>query len=265
MAADVRALIDDLAAETGALDFLIAPLPDEDWSLPTPAEGWSIADTVVHLAYFDDMTSLSMTDPDRFRVEAATMMAGGMDFPDRVAADHRHFSPEQLQDWFARSRSTLLSTYDEVDQAVRLPWYGTEMGVASSITARLMESWAHGQDVADALGVSRVPTERLRHIADLGVRTLGHSFRLRDLAAPAAPVRVELRAPESGSWAWGPADAQDRVAGSAMDFCLVVTQRRHLGDTDLTVTGSTAAQWLPIAQAFAGAPGPGRSPRAPDA
>ncbi len=135
------------------------------------------------------------------------------------------------------------------------------MKPASMATARLMETWAHGQDVADALGVTREPTARLRHIAHLGLRTLGFAFTVHGLPAPERPVRLELTAPDGGAWAFGPADAQDVVTGPALDFCLLVTQRRHRDDLALTATGPVATAWLPIAQAFAGAPGNGRDPR----
>jgi uncharacterized protein (TIGR03084 family) len=143
----------------------------------------------------------------------------------------------------------------------RLPWYGPDMAAASSVTAQLMETWAHGQDVADALGAVLEPTDRLRHIAHLGVRTAGFSFALRGLPAPTDPVRVELVAPNGAVWAWGPAGAGDRVSGPALDFCLLVTQRRHRGDVTLDVVGATAERWMSVAQAFAGEPGPGRQPR----
>jgi uncharacterized protein (TIGR03084 family) len=123
-----------------------------------------------------------------------------------------------------------------------------------------METWAHGQDIADAVGVSRPATGRLRHIAHLGVRTMTFSFALNDRPSPASPIRVELAGPGGGQWDWGPPEAADRVAGTALDFCLVVTQRRHLSDTALAVTGDGATAWMSIAQAFAGAPGPGRAP-----
>jgi uncharacterized protein (TIGR03084 family) len=145
------------------------------------------------------------------------------------------------------------------------------LGLASSVTGRLMETWAHGQDIADALGARREPTARLRHIADLGVRTFAFSFRLRGLPVPAEQVRVELTGPDGPAgqrWTWGPEDAANRVAGDAEEFCLVVTQRRNLADTGLTVTGPVAAQWIAIAQAFAGAPSdprpPGRVPPQPN-
>jgi uncharacterized protein (TIGR03084 family) len=137
-------------------------------------------------------------------------------------------------------------------------------------TARLMETWAHGQDVADALGVRREPTGRLRDIAHLGVRTRDFAYRINQLEPPADEFRVELTGPDGEDWAWGPAGADQRVAGPAEGFCLVVTQRRELGDVDLTVTGEEAARWLTIAQAFAGPPKPvarqagsGQSPNGP--
>jgi uncharacterized protein (TIGR03084 family) len=136
------------------------------------------------------------------------------------------------------------------------------MSLASSITARIMETWAHGQDIADALGVTREPTARLRHIAHIGVGARAYSFQVRERPAPEQPIRVELTAPDGGRWAWGPEDAEDCVTGEALDFCLVVTQRRHLDETKLVVSGADAQAWMHIAQAFAGAPGPGRPARA---
>jgi uncharacterized protein (TIGR03084 family) len=125
-------------------------------------------------------------------------------------------------------------------------------------TARLMETWAHSLDVADALGVRKPPTDRLRSIAHLGVRTRDYAFAVNGLTPPAEPFRVELTAPDGSRWEWGPADATQRVTGSAEDFCYAVTQRRRLAGLDITAIGDGASQWLTIAQAFAGPPGPGR-------
>jgi uncharacterized protein (TIGR03084 family) len=136
------------------------------------------------------------------------------------------------------------------------------MSPASFATARLMEYWAHGQDVADALGVRRTPTARLRHICHLGLRTRGFSYSNRGLTPPDVPVAVELEAPDGSTWTYGEPSAQERVTGTAEDFCLLVTQRRHRGDTALVASGTTAQEWLGIAQCFAGPPGPGRAPRA---
>ncbi|WP_369597312.1 maleylpyruvate isomerase family mycothiol-dependent enzyme [Micromonospora sp. NBS 11-29] len=142
-----------------------------------------------------------------------------------------------------------------------MPWYGTSMSPASMATARLMETWAHGEDVAEALDVRRTPTGRLRHVAHLGFRTLGHGFAAHGRAVPTAPVRVELTAPTGGDvWGFGPAEAADRVTGPALDFCLLVTQRRHRSDLALVAAGPVADEWLDVAQAFAGPPGGKREP-----
>ena len=143
----------------------------------------------------------------------------------------------------------------------RIPWVVGEMSVTSFATARLMETWAHGQDIYDGLGRTRRPTARLRHVAHLGVSTRGFSYRNRGLGLPATVVRVELEAPGGDRWTWGDQELKDVVAGPAEDFCLVVTQRRHLDDTALTVRGPLAAEWMSIAQAFAGPPTEGRPPR----
>jgi uncharacterized protein (TIGR03084 family) len=251
-------LWDDLAAETADLDALLASVTD--WDQPTPAAGWSVRDQVSHLAFFDEATGLAIVDPARFRAEAAELIALGPHFPDVIAERHRAMPIPDLQDWFRLVRNDLLLLFTTTDPKVRVPWYGPDMSALSSATARLMETWAHGQDVADALGVTRTPTVRLRHVAHLGVRTFGFSFGLRGRPIPDAGVFVDLTAPGGDRWRWGEPDATDRVHGPALDFCLVITQRRHVADTALITTGPVAAQWLTIAQAFAGAPGPGRGP-----
>ena len=150
--------------------------------------------------------------------------------------------------------------FAELDPALRLPWFGLPMSAASSLTARIMETWAHGQDIADALGRAREPTGRLRHIAHIGVRALPYSFAVHGLEVPPEPVRVELTGPAGELWTWGPGHAANRVTGPALDFCLLVTQRRHREDTAVAAEGQVADQWLAIAQAFAGPPGDGRRP-----
>ena len=50
-------------------------------------------------------------------------------------------------------------------------------------TARLMETFAHGRDVADALGAhARAATARLRHVCHLGVRTRGFAYLINGAA-----------------------------------------------------------------------------------
>jgi uncharacterized protein (TIGR03084 family) len=261
MAVSMATLVADLAAESAELTAILVPLAPDDWELPTPAAGWAIRDQVSHLAFFDEAASLTATDPDRFRAEAVQLMDAGPEFTEEVTREYRRLPAEELLAWLARAREEYLATFAPLDPSQRLPWYGPPMSAASSVTARLMETWAHGQDIIDTLGVDRPGTDRLRHIAHLGVVTRGFSFTVHGQPVPAEPVRVELTGPDGTEWSWGPAGADDLVTGEALDFCLLVTQRRHRRDTGLRATGPVAGAWLDLAQAFAGPPGPGRPPR----
>lgn len=258
MPAEMSTLLADLAAEGEVITEMLSGLSPADYEMPTPAQGWTIRDQVSHLAYFDEMEVVAGTEPERFRVEAAKLMEVGDSFPDEVARRYAKKPAAELAIWFSTARARLLDTFAAVDARARLPWFGPEMSAASAITARLMETWAHGQDIADAIGFVREPTDRLRHIAHLGVSTFAFAHRLRDLEVPQDAVRVELASPGGEIWSWGPDAARDRIEGSALEFCLVVTQRRNLADTGLVVRGPVARQWMGIAQAYAGAPGPGR-------
>lgn len=259
MPADTAALLTDLAAETAALRDVIDPLPDAAWRDATPAPGWTIADQIGHLAYFDDVAVTAATDPTAFASLQASHAAAAEN-PDTIAARYRALGPSELLEWFGRARTRLLDAFAGLDPSARVPWFGPPMGVPSMITARLMETWAHGQDIADTVGVHRAPTARLRHVAHLGVIARAYSYAAHGLPAPDEPVRVELIAPSGELWTWGPAEAADRVTGPALDFCLLVTQRRHRADTAVVSQGPQGEQWLSIAQAFAGPPGSGRTP-----
>lgn len=264
----VVVLTTDLAGETDDLLPLLAGLGEADWDAPTPATRWSIRDQVTHLAFFDDATLLSLRDRAAFLAQRDELRALGDRFPDVIAEQHRHLPGGFCLEWLASSRASLIEAYKAVDPAARLPWYGLDFSVPASITGRLMETWAHGQDIADATGAIRRPTARLRHVADIGIRAFAFCFQGRGLAVPAQPVRVELAGPgvpgesvPAETWTWGPDDAENRVTGDALDFCLVVTQRRNVADTGLAVAGDVAVRWISIAQAFAGPPTDPRPPR----
>lgn len=253
-------LLDDLAAETRAVDGLLQTVPESDWDLPTPAQGWSVRDQVTHLAFFDDVAITAATDREEFLAERARLLALGPDFPDHVARQHATMLPDDALAWFRSSRARLTRVLRGLDPKDRMPWFGPDMSIMSCATARFMETWAHGQDLFDTFGIEREETDRIRHVAHLGVSTMRFSFGLRGLPVPETSVYVDLAGPSGARWTWGEPDAADRVVGLALDFCLVVTQRRNVADTGLWVTGPVAEQWLSIAQAYAGAPGPGRTP-----
>jgi uncharacterized protein (TIGR03084 family) len=260
MPVDMRALAGDLATETAVLRDMIAGMDEDGWRLPTPAAGWSIGDQISHLAFFDDAAIQSATDPEGFAAETQRAVAAGELDPDDIAERSRSQAGTELLAWFDASRRRLITVFSELDPTLRLPWFGPPMSAASSLSARIMETWAHGQDVADALGLAREPTARLRHIAHIGIKALPFSFAANGLEVPAEPVRVELTAPDGSLWTWGPDHAVNLVTGPALGFCLLVTQRRHRDDTAVRAYGQVATQWLGIAQAFAGPPGPGRQP-----
>jgi len=257
----LQQVLADLAAENDDLDSRVANLDTAGWALPTPAKGWSVAHQIAHLAWTDQASLLAATDEDAFgrALTAAAADPGG--FVDAAAAEGAALPGEQLLGQWRGARQRLVTALAAVPPGERLPWFGPPMGPTSMATARIMEAWAHGQDVADALGQNRTPTDRLRHVCHIGVRTRGFAFQLNGLAAPEADVRVELTAPSGELWTWGESDT-DLVRGPALDFCLLVTQRRHHDDVDLHAEGEVAGAWLPIAQAFAGPSGGGRQPGA---
>ena len=247
----------DLAAEHADLDRVVAGLDAPDWDRPTPAVGWAVRDQVSHLGYFDRTAVLAVRDPSAFARSVEELVAGGVD---ASVEPGRAMAPPQLLAWWRDGRRELLATLGPLDPATRLPWYGPPMGARSFATARLMETWAHGQDVADALAVTRTPTRRLRHVAHIGVRTRDFAFVVHGRTPPEDEFRIELTGPAGEVWAWGPEDAAQRVTGPALHFCLLATQRRHRDDLALRAVGRDADAWLDIAQAFAGPPGAGRKP-----
>jgi conserved hypothetical protein TIGR03084 len=258
MAVDLTVLADDLRAETAELMRLIEPLDAAGWATPTPAPGWRVQEQIAHLAYFDEAAATAATDAEQFQRELLEALQDPDGLTERVSRRSRQMEPAAVLAWFRTARAAMLDTFLALDPSTRVPWYGPPMSIPSSLTARIMETWAHGQDVADALGVVRTPTGALRQVAHIGVRTFANSFTTRGLEVPAVEVFVELTAPDGAVWTWGEPASAERVRGSALDFALVVTQRRHVDDTDLEITGPIATQWMSIAQAFAGPAGEGR-------
>lgn len=256
-------LLTDLEAEGQALDDLVADLDADGWATATPAEPWTVADTIGHLLWTDRVSVVAASEPDGFQAFVADHFSDLGEDPITELAQQAAAVPHEqlLADWRA-NRAALGDALRAVPDGTKLPWFGPPMSAASMATARLMETWAHGQDVADALGVERTPTLRLRHIAHLANRTRGFAYAAHDLDPPTAEVRVELAAPDGTTWTFGPDGAEQTITGSALDFCLLAVQRVHRDDTDLVATGPDADQWLDVIQAFAGPPGEKRAPKA---
>jgi uncharacterized protein (TIGR03084 family) len=263
-AADVAAVRDDLIAEQASLDDVVADLDGDAFGRATPSPGWTVADQLAHLACVDGMAALAIVDVDRFAALRAAFLdsvAAGPEAADRFTRDaDRDREPVALLAFWRAERAAFATAAATLGGTDRVPWLGPSMSARSFLSARLMETWAHGQDIVDAVGTSRAASDRLRHVALLGVLTRGWSYHNRGLDVPAQPVVVVLDAPSGDRWTFGDPGAADRVEGSAEDFCLVVTQRRHVDDTELETVGDAARDWLVRAQAFAGPPTAGPPP-----
>ena len=249
--ADLDALLQDLRDEQASLAELVR---GADLRTPTPAQGWDVGDAVAHLRGTDVEATRAALRPEEF---VASLPSDLDAFLQGQLDEGRALGDRLLPDWQERFEQ-MLTAFGSLDPRTTVPWYGPPMSPASFATARVMEIWAHGQDVADGLGVVRRPTARLRHVCHLGVRTRGFSYAVRGLPAPEGEVRVSLTAPDGSLWEWG--SGEDAVTGPALDFCLLVTQRRHRRDLALGASGPLAQEWLGVAQCFAGPPGPGRPP-----
>jgi uncharacterized protein (TIGR03084 family) len=264
-AADMDAtdkVIADLADEHDGLAALVADIDEAGWRTPTPASGWDVADSVSHLHFFDIRAALAIRDADGFARDAREMLAKFASGGDPSVAHGRSVTGSQLlADWREESAG-LVAAGRAGDRTKRVPWYGPSMSLASFSTARLMETWAHGVDVSDALGKPIVTSTRLRHVCHIGFLARANSYRSRNLAVPEADIAVRLVAPDGSTWAWGNENASESITGTALDFALLVTQRRHRDDTALHAAGKLAGEWLSIAQAFAGPAGEGREPLA---
>ena len=253
----------DLRDEGDELETMLRTLSDEDWQRPTPFKDWTPDYVMQHLYMGDWMNILSLTDPERFRETSdkrkaardAGQQSMGLEFIDRDVGQgaellgHWHQQLNQLCDLFAG---------DEAKR--RIQWVGPDMSVRSAATARLMETWAHGQDIHDLLRRPREAKDRIRNIAALGVNTYGWTFQNRGETPPGPPPHVRLTAPSGAIWTWNNADEGNLVEGPALDFCQVVTQGRNIAEVNLNVVGETATKWMAVAQCFAGVP---KEPPAP--
>jgi uncharacterized protein (TIGR03084 family) len=257
----LEGLLADLKAEGDQLFATVSGLDDAGWATPTPAEGWTVATQVAHLLWTDETATLAATDKEKWDAVVLEAIADPTGYVDTYAHEIARLQPQALLARWGAARTALTEALRGYPEGEKMPWFGPPMSPASMATARFMETWAHSLDVYDALGATPEPTDRIRHVAHLGVRTRNFAFGVHELEPPADEFRVELTAPSGQIWTWGPDDAAQRVTGSAHDFCLLVTQRVHRDDTDLEADGADAEKWLTIAQAFAGPPGAGRDPR----
>ena len=253
----------DLRAEYRELAELCRMLTPEQWRTSTPFYGWTPWDEIAHLCFFDATGLLAATDPAAFARAAAALtqaLSSGAQISAIAREKYVQLDGAALLAHWEPLSGQLVDALAALDPKARLPWYGPMMSARSFASARLMETWAHGQDVWDAMGRPRQGTARLKHIAHIGVTTFGWSFVNRQRPVPPVAPYVDLAAPDGSRWTWGDPASTEFVRGSALEFCLLVTQRRNVADTALQSSEGSARQWLAIAQCFAGPPADAPSP-----
>lgn len=254
----MKEIIEDLQAEQVALDGFLSGLTDAQWELSTPAEGWSVKDSVSHLAHIDEV-AVSLIRGDNTPLEEALKI--GLEFTNIGLEKGRAMKGRDVLLWWREARSVEVQELMKCDPKQRIPWFALPMGARSFTTARVMETWAHGLDCFDALGAEPEDTDRLRHIAFLAYMARPYAYQVNGLELPETPLRIDLVLPSGAPWSQGPEDARDRIRGKAGAFCRVAVRRRHWLDMDLEVEGDEALRYIEIAQTYAGPPGSGRKPR----
>ena len=256
-------MTEDLLAEYRALADFCAALSPDDWRRVSAFYGWTPWDEIAHLLYFDETALVSATNPQRFAREAAELtarVAAGEEISAIARGQYGTLDGAALLGRWRETHETLVDALAALDPKARLAWYGPPMSARSFASARLMETWAHGQDVWDVMRRQRPSSARLKHIAHIGVGTFGWTFINRGLPVPGVQSHIALSAPDGSTWTWGDPASDHRVQGSADDFCLVVTQRRNVLDTALACTPGPMVAWMGMAQCFAGAPADGPAP-----
>lgn len=249
-----------LTADGDDIDALVSDLPPQEWDRPTPARGWTIRHQIAHLSATFRMAGLAATDPAAFQQLLGRLSD---DFNANVDAAMAPFMKLPVTDlcgtWQTeRSRAERALVTVPGDQLV--PWLVRPLPPAVLACAGMMELFGHGQDVADALGIRRHHTDRIKHLVGFAVRVWDFGYLTRQETPPDVQFRFDITGPSGAEWVFGPSDADQVISGPAVDFCLLVTRRRHRDDLALTAIGPDAKRWLTLAQAYRGPAGPGREP-----
>jgi uncharacterized protein (TIGR03084 family) len=247
----------DFLDECDALHAALASAPASVWHTPTQFKQWTFDDVVGHLHMFDYAAELAVRGRDEvqpFLQQVMTSLAAGRTFAQCTREWLQGCTGPALLARWREQYQRLARKCRDLDPDLRLAWFGPDMSARSFISARQMETWAHGQAVFDALGVERVEHDRLYNVAVMGVNTFGWTFKVNRRDVPTTRPHVRLTSPSGATWEWNDPASGERVEGTAVEFCRVVTQTRNVADTQLQVTGAAAREWMSLAQCFAGLP-----------
>jgi len=257
---ELQGIYADLAAERDAVDRLVNGADEATLTLPTPAEGWTVKHQIGHLAFIFTLAGTAAADPEKF--EAITAEAGDdLDGAINAAlADYLSNPADVLISRWQAESAAAIKALSALPPGQLVPWLVRPIPAFLLASAGMMELIGHGQDIVDGLRIRREWADRIKHVVGFAVQVWDFGYAARGMTPPAEPFRFELTAPSGEMWEFGPVDAQQRINGRAVDFCLLVTRRRHRDDLELVATGADADYWLDIAQAYRGSPGTGRDP-----
>ncbi|MEJ2885807.1 TIGR03084 family metal-binding protein [Actinomycetospora aeridis] len=252
-----------LRADSEAIETMVAGLTDEQWQQETPATGWTIADQVAHLAFVFSLAATAAAEPEQFRAIAGGVQGFG-EFDAAVNAalePYRALPPAEVLAAFRAERDRSLTALAAIPADGTVPWFVNPLPPVVLASAGMLECFAHGQDIADTLGVERTHDDRVQYLTTFVAHTRDFGFAAHGETPPAEPFRFELTLPSGRVWTFGPEDAAERVTGAAVDTVLLAARRRHADDLTVTGTGGAAQRWLEVAQAYRGPAGEGRRPR----
>ena len=247
----------DFLEESRQLYKLLISRQKSDYYKKTQFKNWTIDQVLGHLHIFNHAANISLKTPDefeRFFSPISKAMSSGMKLVDTQVDWLGGLSGRHLLDAWWTGVVETSENYFVADPRARLKWVGPKMSARSSITARQMETWAHGQEIFDILGQKRVEHDRVKNIVHLGVATFGWTFENRQMTIPHQSPYVRLRSPSGLIWEWNDYSKTSVIEGSAVDFASVVTQTRNIRDTSLKITGEVSKRWMNMAQCFAGPP-----------
>ena len=253
----MRSEIAAFVAEVDDLAAVLEPIPEAAWSMPTQFKDWTIDDVVLHLFASDQLGLVSLRSAEAYTALRSDMQRArqaGLSMIDETRCRFPMPKGRRLLDEWRDQARQLAAELNARDPKTRVAWSGPGMSVRTFATARQMESWAHGSEIYDALGLDRVEQDRIHNIAVLGIKTFSWSFSNRGLPVPETTPYLELSSPSGVTWQWNEAGGGEMISGEAAEFCAVVTQVRNVLDTGLVVHGVTSSRWMAIAQCFAGPP-----------
>ncbi|MEZ0120992.1 MAG: TIGR03084 family metal-binding protein [Candidatus Reddybacter sp.] len=249
---DLTRIVADLRAEGDELYQFLLTLDEADWSRATTFKSWTVNDVVAHLYFGDYLGVTSHKDGQAFKRFMAEVQNSGLTLAEFTRQWLENLSGVEMLEQWRELFLEMCELFAASDPRLRLTWAGPDMGIQMFATARLMETWAHSWAIYDLLGTSRKQSDRIKHIATIGVKTYQWTFVNRGSTPPGPPPHISLQAPSGELWEWNTEQSENKISGDAVEFCQVVTQVRNIADTKLRLTGEPAKQWMKIAQCFAG-------------